>query len=93
VSQRGTVTLRRGQPCFGNNPARKKISLKTIYYLEVRKTQHLSSDFDVTGQRSDDLGFYPSTQRHYRRLIYYLYIRSYMFRSYDHHRAENVLLS
>jgi hypothetical protein len=24
--------------------------------------------------RSDDVGFYPSTQRHSRRLIYYLYI-------------------
>jgi hypothetical protein len=34
---------------------------------------------------SHDVGFNPSTQRHYRRLIYYLYIHSYMFRSYDHH--------
>jgi hypothetical protein len=32
---------------------------------------------------SYDVGFNPSTQRHYRRLIYYLYIHSYMFRSYD----------
>jgi hypothetical protein len=37
---------------------------------------------------SDDVDFNPSTQRHYRRLIYYLYIHSYMFRSYDHHQAE-----
>jgi hypothetical protein len=28
-----------------------------------------------------DVGFNPSTQRHYRRLIYYLYIHSYMVRS------------
>jgi hypothetical protein len=28
----------------------------------------------VARVRSDDVGFYPSTQRHYRRLIYYLYI-------------------
>jgi hypothetical protein len=34
---------------------------------------------------SYDVGFNPSTQRHNLRLIYYLYIRSYMFRSYDHH--------
>jgi hypothetical protein len=38
---------------------------------------------------SYDVGFNPSTQRHYRRLIYYLYIHSYMFRSYDHHQAES----
>jgi hypothetical protein len=36
---------------------------------------------------SYDVGFDPSTQRHYRRLIYYLYIHSYMFRSYDHFSA------
>jgi hypothetical protein len=35
-----------------------------------------------------DVGFNPSTQHHYRRLIYYLYIHSYMFRSHDHHQAE-----
>jgi hypothetical protein len=39
-----------------------------------------------------DVGFNPSTQRHYRRLIYYLYIHSYMFRSYDHHQAEKHIL-
>jgi hypothetical protein len=26
-----------------------------------------------------DVGFNPSTQRHYRRLIYYLYIHSYIY--------------
>jgi hypothetical protein len=35
--------------------------------------------------KPDDVGFNPSTQRHCRRLIYYLYIHSYMFRSYDQH--------
>jgi hypothetical protein len=40
---------------------------------------------------SDDAGFNPSTQRHYRRLIYYLYIHSYMFRSFDHHQAEKYI--
>jgi hypothetical protein len=42
---------------------------------------------------SYDVGFNPSTQRHYRRLIYYLYIlvHSYMFRSYDHHLAEKYI--
>jgi hypothetical protein len=40
---------------------------------------------------SGDVGFNPSTQRHYRRLIYYLYC--YMFRSYDHHQAENTLIA
>jgi hypothetical protein len=29
---------------------------------------------------SYDVGFNPSTQRHYRRLIYYLYIHSYTLR-------------
>jgi hypothetical protein len=37
------------------------------------------------------VGFNPSTQRHYRWLIYYLYIYSYMFRSYDHHQAEKYI--
>jgi hypothetical protein len=41
---------------------------------------------------SNDVGFNPSTQRHYRRLIYHLHIHSYMFRSYDHHQADNILL-
>jgi hypothetical protein len=40
---------------------------------------------------SYDVGFNPSMQRHYRRLIYYLYIYSYMFRSYDHHQAEKYI--
>jgi hypothetical protein len=40
---------------------------------------------------SYDVGFNPSTQRHYHRLIYYLYIQSYMFRSYDHHQAEKYI--
>jgi hypothetical protein len=43
------------------------------------------------------LVFYPSTQRHYRRLIYYFIIYiilyCYMFRSYDHHQAENILIT
>jgi hypothetical protein len=38
-----------------------------------------------------DVGFNPSTQRHYRRLIYYLYICGYMFRSYDHHQVEKYI--
>jgi hypothetical protein len=39
-----------------------------------------------------DVGFNPSTQRHYRRLlIYYLHIHSYMFRSYDHHQVEKYI--
>jgi hypothetical protein len=38
--------------------------------------------------RSNDVGFNPSTQHHYCSLIYYLYIHSYMFRSYDHHQDE-----
>jgi hypothetical protein len=40
---------------------------------------------------SDDVGFNPSTQRHYRKLIYYLYIHSYMFRSYDHDQVEKYI--
>jgi hypothetical protein len=40
---------------------------------------------------SYDVGFNLSTQRHYRRLIYYLCIHSYMFRSYDHHQAEKYM--
>jgi hypothetical protein len=39
----------------------------------------------------DDVSFNPSTQRHYSRLIYYLYIHSYMFRSYDHHQVEKYI--
>jgi hypothetical protein len=38
---------------------------------------------------SYNIGFNPSTQRHYRRLIYYLYIHSYMFRLYDHYQPES----
>jgi hypothetical protein len=38
-----------------------------------------------------NVGFNPSTQRHYRRLIYYLYIHSHMFRSYDHYQAEKYI--
>jgi hypothetical protein len=34
---------------------------------------------------------YPSTQRHYRRLILLLY--RYIFRSYDHLQAEKILLA
>jgi hypothetical protein len=41
--------------------------------------------------KSVDVGFNPSTQRHYRRLIYYLHIHSYMFRSYDHHQVEKYI--
>jgi hypothetical protein len=40
---------------------------------------------------TDHVGFNPSTQSHYRKLIYYLYIHSYMFRSYDHHQAEKYI--
>jgi hypothetical protein len=40
---------------------------------------------------SYDVGFNPSTQRHYRTLIYHLYIHSYMFRSHDHHQAEKYI--
>jgi hypothetical protein len=40
---------------------------------------------------SDDVGFNPSTQCHYRRLIYYLYIHSYMFRPYDIHQYEKYI--
>jgi hypothetical protein len=37
---------------------------------------------------------YPSTQRYYRRLILLLILLyCYMFRSYDHHRVENILLA
>jgi hypothetical protein len=45
--------------------------------------------------RSGDAGFlYPSTQRHYRRLILLLMLLyCYMFRSYDHLQAENILLA
>jgi hypothetical protein len=39
------------------------------------------------------VGFNPSTQRHYRKLIYYFILHSYMFWSYDHHQVENILLS
>jgi hypothetical protein len=37
------------------------------------------------------VGFNPSAQCHYCRLIYYLYIHSYMFRSYDHHQVEKYI--
>jgi uncharacterized membrane protein YwaF len=37
---------------------------------------------------------YPSTQRHYLRLILLLILLyCYMFRSYDHHQVENILLA
>jgi hypothetical protein len=45
----------------------------------------------VTRVISDDVGFNLSTLRHYRRLIYYLYIHSYKVWSYDHHQAEKYI--
>jgi hypothetical protein len=37
---------------------------------------------------------YPSTQRHYRKLILLpTLLYCYMFRSYDHHQAENILFA
>jgi hypothetical protein len=36
---------------------------------------------------------YPSTQHHYRRLILLILLYCYMFRSYDHLQAENILLA
>jgi hypothetical protein len=37
---------------------------------------------------------YPSTQRHYRRLILlFILLYCYMFRLYDHLQAENILLA
>jgi hypothetical protein len=46
------------------------------------------SDYQVMG------GFlYPSTQRHYRRVILLILLYCCMFRSYDHHHAENILLA
>jgi hypothetical protein len=39
----------------------------------------------------DDVGVNPCTQRHYRKLIYYLYIHRYMFRSYDHDQAKKYI--
>jgi hypothetical protein len=54
--------------------------------LQPRQTLPLKPAFIAL---SYDVGFNPSTQRHYRRLIYYLYIHSYMFRSYDHHQPDD----
>jgi hypothetical protein len=37
---------------------------------------------------------YPSTQRHYRKLILLLILLyCYTFRLYDHHQVENILLA
>jgi hypothetical protein len=38
------------------------------------------------------MGFLLSTQRHYRNLLLIL-LHCYMFRSYDHHQAENILIA
>jgi hypothetical protein len=51
-------------------------------------TTNWCRNHEQRGSISYDVGFNPSTQRHYRRLIYYLYIHSYMFRSYDHLQVE-----
>jgi hypothetical protein len=38
--------------------------------------------------------FYPPTQRHYRKVnLLLILLYCYMFRSYDHHQAENILLA
>jgi hypothetical protein len=68
------------------------MGLKTKYFgivLEMYTTEIWAlkaSILNKVNRESYDVGFNPSTQRHNRRLIYYLYIYiySYMFRSYDH---------
>jgi hypothetical protein len=39
-------------------------------------------------QISDDVGFNPSTQRHYRGLIYYLYIHTYIYTYHTRNRMQ-----
>jgi hypothetical protein len=49
----------------------------------------------IISNQSQVMGvFYPSTQHHYRRLILlFILLYCYMFRSYDHHQEENILLA
>jgi hypothetical protein len=47
---------------------------KTDRKSESESEINLGCLHPVAHVRSDDVGFNPSTQRHYRRLIYYLYI-------------------
>jgi hypothetical protein len=70
---------------MGFNPSTRRHSRRLIFLL------NLGCLHPVARVISYDVGFNPSTQRHYRRLIYYLHINSYMFRSYDHHQAENYI--
>jgi hypothetical protein len=64
----------------------------SITAVEPHSAQSVqSADTKQTFRVTYDVGFNPSTQRHYRMLIYYLYIHSYMFRSYDHHHAEKYI--
>jgi hypothetical protein len=63
-----------------------------LYPIMIQFKLNLGCLHPVVCVRSNDVGFNPSTQRPCRRLIYYLYIHSYMFRSYDHHQADNILL-
>jgi hypothetical protein len=62
--------------------AAKPLALKQVVSLvtsNLKGTKHLfvfnlGYLHPVARVRSDDVGFYPSMLRHYRRLIYYLYI-------------------
>jgi hypothetical protein len=68
------------------------VNAQGLLVCEVSRTpQFLDNRLTDGREVSYDVGFNPSTQRHYRRLIYYLYIHSYIFRSYVHHRAEKYI--
>jgi uncharacterized protein YaaR (DUF327 family) len=61
-----------------------KIRHETSRQFKNTKTEYLKNIINELATNStnknikDDVGFNPSTQRHYRRLIYYLYIYIYI---------------
>jgi hypothetical protein len=93
INRISMVTNNRNKTCmlravFSLGSASRQLTRRRSSVQPVSNEDNLGCLHPVVRVISYDVGFNPSTQRHYRRLIYYLYIHSYMFRSYDHHQAE-----
>jgi hypothetical protein len=88
-------------PSLGQNkPAEADGNFNDKFLRNARISRHstkrrallnLGCSHPVARVISYDVGFNPSMQRQYCRLLYYLYIHSYMFRSYDHHQVEKYI--
>jgi hypothetical protein len=76
------VNRRAHNPCFVSFVVNRRAHIPGLASLVVNRRAHIPGLYSlnlgclhpVARVRSDDVGFYPSMQRHYRMLIYYLYI-------------------